>query len=161
MPRTIHQIIAKAEEECIKSGQRLTDKRKNILMLMLNAGIPLSAYDIADLYRERYGDTLAAMSVYRMLNFLLEVKLAHKLETTNQYVACSHIACEHEHEVPQFLICDKCHSVKEVGVKKKVMEELKDSIEKTGFSMSNQQLELHGLCANCRASAKVESKFHC
>lgn len=131
----------------------MTDKRRNILLVMLQAEVPLSAYDIVDRYKTNFGETLAAMSAYPMLHALMEANLVHKLETTNQYMACSHITCEHEHEIPQFLICDRCHVAKEVGVRKQVMSELKASIEKTGFTLSNQQLELHGLCVNCKKHA--------
>lgn len=148
--QTIEQTVEKASRLCQKLGGKLTDKRKNVLTILLTADTPLSAYDLVEQYKERYSDNLPAMSVYRMLNFLQEVKLAHKLETTNQFVACSHIICEHEHEIPQFLICDKCHSVREIGIRKQIIGELSNSIESTGFSLASQQLELHGLCADCK-----------
>lgn len=146
----IEQALKKAHKECARSGLRMTDKRCNVLKILLKAGEPLSAYDISDHYRNEIGESLSAMSAYRMLDFLLQAGLAHKLETTNQYVACSHITCEHEHQVPQFLICDQCHAVMEVGIRKQLLNELKASIENTGFALSSQQLELHGLCEQCR-----------
>ncbi|WP_305907578.1 Fur family transcriptional regulator [Methylomarinum sp. Ch1-1] len=150
MPNNINQALDIAQSECSRSGMRLTDKRCNVLKILLQEAEPLSAYDIADRYRVAIGESLSAMSAYRMLDFLLQAGLAHKLETTNQYVACSHITCEHEHQVPQFLICDRCHTVKEVGLRKQLLNELKASIENTGFTLSSQQLELHGLCEQCR-----------
>lgn len=153
MKQNIQQTVEKASQQCQQMGGRLTEKRKNILLLLLSTQTPLSAYDLVEQYKIRFSDNLPAMSVYRMLNFLQEVKLAHKLETTNQFVACSHIICEHEHEIPQFLICDQCHTVREIGVKKQIIEELSNSIETTGFSLASQQLELHGLCAGCKKQA--------
>lgn len=146
----VDQALQKAHSECSRSGLRLTDKRCNVLKVLLQAREPLSAYDIADHYRSEIGESLSAMSAYRMLDFLLQAGLAHKLETTNQYVACSHITCDHEHQVPQFLICDRCHTVKEVGVRRQLLHELKASIESSGFVLSSQQLELHGLCQRCQ-----------
>ncbi len=150
MAQKIDRTIAKAQAECTQSGFRLTEKRRNILHVMLEAGAPLSAYDIADRYKDKYHEALSAMSAYRMLNVLLKAGLAHKLETTNQYLACSHITCAHEHQVPQFLICDRCHSVQEVGLRTQLLDDLKASVESTGFVMNTQQLELHGLCVKCR-----------
>ncbi len=152
MTKNFEQTLHKAQTECRRTGLRLTDKRCNVLKILLQVSEPLSAYDIADHYKSEYGEALSAMSAYRMLDFLLQAGLVHKLETTNQYLACSHIACEHEHRVPQFLICDQCHNVKEVGLRKKLLNELKASIEDTGFKLSSQQLELHGLCADCLGS---------
>ncbi|WP_031432340.1 Fur family transcriptional regulator [Methylomarinum vadi] len=146
----VELALQKAQSECSRSGLRLTDKRSNVLRILLQADEPLSAYDIAEHYRCDIGKPLSAMSAYRMLDFLLQAGLAHKLETTNQYVACSHITCEHEHQVPQFLICDRCHAVKEVGIRKQLLNELKASIENTGFVLSSQQLELHGICEHCQ-----------
>jgi Fur family transcriptional regulator, zinc uptake regulator len=146
----VEQALDKAQAECGRSGLRLTDKRCNVLKILLQAGEPLSAYDLADRYRDEVGKSLSAMSAYRMLDFLQQAGLVHKLETTNQYVACSHIACEHEHQVPQFLICDRCHTVQEVGLRKQLLNELKASIENTGFMLASQQLELHGVCEQCR-----------
>lgn len=110
---------------------------------------PLSAYELADQFKADYQDSLSAMSAYRMLDFLMQANLVHKLETSGQYLACSHINCEHKHELPQFLICDQCHGVEEIGLSKQLIKELKDSIESTRFTLTSQQLELHGTCKDC------------
>lgn len=151
MAHSIDSIVARARAECDRLGVKLTPKRQNILLVLLLSEAPLSAYDIVDSYRERYHESLPAMSVYRILNFLVDNKLVHKLETTNQFLPCAHIACDHEHEIPQFLICDRCHAVAEVGLRTSLVRELHDSVRKAGFSLTSQQLELHGVCAKCRA----------
>lgn len=143
-------VVGKAREECAQLGVKLTSKRENILVVLLQSSAPLSAYDIVERYREQFGEVLPAMSVYRILNLLVEHKIAHKLQTTNQFLACSHIACNHEHEVPQFLICDVCNGVEEVGLRKALVKELHQSVKKTGFEVANQQLELHGTCSRCQ-----------
>lgn len=150
MIQNIDYALTKAQQACHRTGLRLTDKRYRILQLMLQTDIPLSAYDIAERYKINYGATLPVVSAYRMLGFLLQAELAHKLDTTNQYLACSHIVCEHEHAVPQFLICDQCHAVQEVALRKQVLDELKSSVESSGFLLTNKQLELHGFCEHCQ-----------
>jgi Fur family zinc uptake transcriptional regulator len=150
MAHAIDSVIAKARAECDRVGVKLTQKRQNILVLLLQSDSPLSAYEIVERYREAHQESLPAMSVYRMLAFLVDHKLVHKLETTNQFLPCAHITCDHEHEIPQFLICDRCHAVVEVGLRKTLIHELRDSVKKTGFELSHQQLELHGICAKCR-----------
>lgn len=150
MPQELSQVIAKARQECAVAGAKLTPKRENVLSTLVQAQAPLSAYDIVEKYRQQYGAPLPAMSVYRILDFLVSHRLAHKLETTNQFMACAHIACDHDHAIPQFLICDSCHSVEEVGLRKTLVQELHASVSKTGFALGKQQLELHGLCAKCQ-----------
>lgn len=152
MTSDIDQIIKKSQEVCKLAGIKLTTKRKNVLIVLLNSTIPLSAYEIAEKYREHFNESLPVMSVYRMLDFLIQGELVHKLESTGQYMSCTHITCNHEHEIPQFLICDRCHAVKEVGIKKKLLTELTHSIQATGFTLANQQLELHGFCEHCQSN---------
>ena len=45
-PTKIETIIDKAEHSCVKSGGKLTVKRKHILTTLLNAETALSAYEI-------------------------------------------------------------------------------------------------------------------
>ena len=149
MNESTDHVVEQAERTCSKSGLRLTPKRRNVLLTLLRAGAPQSAYELAAQYQADFGESIPTMSVYRMLDFLVQVKLAHKLDTTNQYLACAHITCDHQHEVPQFLICDQCHGVAEIGVGKALLEQLKQSVERTGFQLKRRQLELHGVCASC------------
>jgi Fur family zinc uptake transcriptional regulator len=150
MTADIEKIIEKSQATCASTGNKLTNKRKKVLMVLLNSALPLSAYDIVERYKEQFQESLPVMSVYRMLDFLIKEKLVHKLETASQYISCSHIACNHQHEMPQFLICDRCGSVKEVGIKKTIIEELEHSIRNTGFLLTHKQLELHGICKRCK-----------
>ena len=145
-----NKTLQNAEAMCLEAGVRLTMKRKRTLALLLEEESPVSAYELIDLYKASYGESLTAMSAYRMLNFLVEETLAHRLNSVNKYTACEHINCNHAHDLPQFLICDNCQSVSEAGIQKHTLEQLRADIRKSGFSMDNQQLELHGLCSNCQ-----------
>ena len=149
MPIEIEEIIKKIQETCALAGVKLTSKRKNVLVVLLNSRTPLSAYDIADRYKAQFQESLPVMSVYRMLVFLIKEKLVHKLETSGQYIFCTHIACDHQHEALQFLICDHCGSVKEVEMKKPTVDEIERSVQGTGFTLTRRQLELHGICKHC------------
>ena len=149
----LNKIMGKAQDICAHSGGRLTEKRKRILELLLKSEIPLSAYEIADSYNSSSETNIPAMSVYRILDFLEEEQLAHKLTSANKYVACSHIACDHAHEISQFLICGKCQNVKEIAISKTVIDELDKQVVKAGYKLMNSQLELQCLCEPCLASA--------
>lgn len=146
---SLEDVVSTAQQSCKRAGVKLTVKRQRVLLTLLRSLTPLSAYEVIDRYRADFRETLPAMSMYRMLDFLVREKLAHKLDTTNQYLACAHIACRHPHEVPQFLICDNCHSVQEIGVGRELINELKSSVQRSGFQLHDRQLELHGLCENC------------
>lgn len=146
---TIEETLVSAEALCRASGVNLTTKRKRVLNLLLEAGRPISAYELIDSCKARYAKPLTAMSAYRMLNFLVEQGLAHKLHSVNKYTACMHINCCHDHELPQFLICDHCEDVIEVGLKRDALDSLRQGIETSGFTLKTDQLELRGLCKRC------------
>ena len=129
---------------------RLTEKRENVLSALVQSDQAMSAYELAEKYRELFDQSIPAMSIYRILDFLADMSLVHKLSSANKYIACSHISCNHDHQIPQFLICETCNTVTEIAVKSSVIEELTMSVAKTGFSLTNEQLELRGFCKNCQ-----------
>jgi Fur family zinc uptake transcriptional regulator len=147
------QILKQAEIYCSRRGGRLTLKRRRVLELVLNADSPLSAYQLGDLYSNRFQSNISIMSVYRMLEFLVSHSLVHRLETTNQYLSCTHIrdCCKAEtsHSTPQFLICDHCHQVYEIPLGVEVLRMIHEDVERNGFTMLQRQIEIHGTCKNC------------
>ncbi len=153
----IDHILDRAEASCRSNGARLTDKRKRVLSGLLNSQKAQSAYDLIDYMRTQYNENMQPTTVYRILDFLAGENLVHKLHLANKYVACSHISCDHSHEVPQFLICDECHSVKEIGVKKALISNLKTNVEHAGFILKSPQLELHCLCQDCAQAESARS----
>lgn len=150
---TITQILNRAETNCRANGARLTEKRKQVLTGLLKSKKALSAYELINFMQKEFNESLPAMSVYRILEFLESENLVHKLHLANKYVACSHINCAHAHEVPQFLICDECGSVKEIGIKKALINTLKNNVEEAGYVLKSPQLELHCLCQDCALKA--------
>lgn len=150
----IDQILDHAERQCKSHGARLTDKRKHVLTgLLQSKEKALSAYELIDICKEQYGESLPAMSMYRILDFLREERLIHKLDSANKFVACAHITCDHEHSVQQFLICEKCQKVKEISIPQKTIKTLKTHVEKAGFQIVSPQIELNCICETCLTSA--------
>jgi len=142
-----------AERSCRERGVRLTSKRKQLLATLLRVAAPLSAYELAHAYREEHGDELPVMTVYRMLDVFLEAGVAHKLRSTNQFIACDHMACDHPHALTQFLICDSCGLVREMDFAEKELSQLDRKARSSGFHLYREQLELHGLCQSCHGNA--------
>lgn len=149
----LKQILDKAKDMCGKTGGRLTEKRKKLLTLLVVSEVPMSAYELADAYSQSEGEPMPAMSVYRILEFLESEQLVHKLSSTNKYIACSHIACDHAHEVSQFLICGTCERVKEIAVAKSIIDGLSIQVSSAGYQLMNSQLELDCLCNDCAQDA--------
>lgn len=145
----IDSILNHAEDNCKEHGARLTVKRKRVLSGLLKSDKALSAYELIDYCKDEYGESIPAMSVYRILDFLETEGLVHKLNLANKYVACAHITCDHEHAVSQFLICRKCLKVKEINISKSTIDELAKNVEAANFHLVGPQLEMNCLCNDC------------
>ena len=148
MPTTA-SIIHSAEKRCTEKGVRLTERRSQVLSSLIQSKKALSAYGLIDYCRENLGQQLPAMSVYRILDFLEGENLVHRLHLAKKYVACAHIACEHQHGVPQFLICSSCDAVEEIVIQHSVISSLKDSVSEAGFHLASPQLEFECYCSGC------------
>ena len=150
----INKVLAHAEHHCKAHGARLTDKRKRILSALLQSQKALSAYEVADYYKIEHEEAIPVMSVYRILDFLQEEGLVHKLSLANKYVACAHITCDHAHDVPQFLICHECQKVEEITIRQALIDEMQQNVEQAGFKLVSPQLEMNCLCQDCISSEK-------
>lgn len=143
-------ILNHAEKHCASQGLRFTKKRRQILDVLLKKQKPLSAYELVDVYQGYFNESMPVMSAYRILDLLVEAKLVHKMYSTQKYLACTHIECEHGHDAMQFLICDSCERVQEVLIKKNVVKNLQDQSVENGFQLNTSALEIHGLCEKCQ-----------
>jgi len=145
----VEAVITHAEGYCTNHGARLTAKRKQVLAALLSSKKALSAYDLVDFFKEEYREDIAPMSIYRILDFLEEQHLVHKLKLANKYVACEHIHCDHTHGVSQFLFCESCSKVKEINISQSMIQSMKISAQEAGFKLTRPQLELSCICENC------------
>ena len=145
----IDDIIQQAEQYCKAHGSRLTHKRKQVLAGLIESNKALSAYELVDFCNELYGEIMPAMSVYRILEFLENERLVHKLNVANKYVACAHIHCDRDHGFPQFLICRNCGKVEEIHIKQSTLADLQASVREKKFKLVSPQLEMNGLCEKC------------
>lgn len=147
--KNLLRVAEHANEKCKQLGTKLTPKRKQVLMGLVKSEKAISAYELADFCAKEFKESMPTMSVYRILDFLQEVQLVHKLSSANKFVACSHITCKHAHEVPQFLICNECQRVKEISINKSTIDDLQTNVEKAGFKLLSPQLEMSCLCDQC------------
>jgi Fur family zinc uptake transcriptional regulator len=90
----------------------------------------------------------APPTVYRALEFLLEQGFIHRLASINAFVGCHHPQVMHS--VP-FLICDRCQSAIELE-DTRISALLEGQARELGFETRAQTLEVHGVCAACRAA---------
>ena len=148
----VRAALDSAERQCQIRGTRLTKKRKIVLKGLVGSRHALTAYELVDYCQNELGETIPAMSVYRILEFLANENLVHKLKLANRYVACAHITCDHKHAVPQFLICTECYRVEEVDISRSTMSTLRRNVENVGFELVSEQIEVDCICSGCAAA---------
>lgn len=118
-----------------------------IVAALRAAGRPVSAYEIID--RVRGDAAMAPQTVYRALDRLISAGAAHRLESLNAFVACSHAA---HSGTAIFAICETCGVVREFN-EARAVKALQAWAVKTDFSVRQMTLELRGRCAVCANEA--------
>ena len=144
-PQEADAFLAEADDLVRAKGQKLTPIRRKVLHLLLESEEPAKAYDLlANLDGE---GAAKPPTVYRALDFLQEMGLAHKIESLNAYVACGH--ANHAHSAV-FLICDECGAAEELHAVK-TSEALEAETQAAGFTVRSAVIEARGTCRNCNA----------
>ena len=147
----IDSAVAAAKVQCQQQGVRLTAQREQMLGLLLQAAGPMTAYQLLEAFAATGHSGAKPMTVYRALDFLVQAGLIHRLASTNQYLPCEHLSCDHAHNpMAQFLICDDCQSVQELDIPVQTLNAMRANAEQAGFHITSHQFEMHGRCQQCQ-----------
>ena len=142
-PQELGAFLSVADEIARAQGQRMTKIRRKVLSLLIESAEPAKAYDLL----ERLDGEGAAKppTIYRALDFLQELGLAHKIESLNAYVACGHAS--HKHSAV-FLICEACGRAEELH-SLATSDALVRETQSAGFRLHRAVVEARGLCREC------------
>lgn len=143
------RLLDRAGVICAERGARLTDLRRDVLGLILEADAPAGAYDLLERLRARRPGA-APPTVYRALDFLLEHGLIHRVERLSAFIGCVVPAPDaHAHaHAAQFLICRVCGRVTEIE-DPALVQALTRASAGVGFRVQTATIEAEGLCAAC------------
>lgn len=146
-------VIERAEALCAARGARLTEIRRRVLEALAADHAPAGAYEVIGRLSGPGRKPPAPITVYRALDFLLAHGLAHRIESRNAYVACSHDHGPAEGAPVVFLICEKCGAVGEAATAE-FAASLEALARASGFRPRAPVIEVSGECAHCRASVE-------
>lgn len=120
---------------------------EQVLSALKTSAKPMTAYEILD--EVRTGALKAPVQVYRALQKLERLGLAHRVEALNAFVACSdhHDGLQHR---PGFVICRDCGAAREFEDTRVASVARKAAGE--GFRIEMISLEIYGRCAPCEAA---------
>jgi len=139
------EVLEKVESHLRKTGGRMTDVRREIVLRMTELGEPKTAYQILDAANGKRKAKLSAISLYRTLEFLIEAGVVLKLESKNAFELCLNAEPEHSHLM---MVCDMCGHVREIH-DHALEDTLTKAAKKHGHTLKHHVIELHGTCRDC------------
>jgi Fur family zinc uptake transcriptional regulator len=165
---SLETMLDRAEAQCARRGAQLTELRRQVLRLVLEAEQPVGAYALLDKLKALRSGA-APPTVYRALDFLLEQGLIHKVERLNAFLGCVEAGQGGDAPLPgadghraghdhphQFLICRACGATAEIS-DPAIAAALTSASEAAGFTLHRATVEAEGVCADCAAAAKKAS----
>lgn len=141
----LNQLIDAVIEMSKARGERMTSVRHDVIVAMSKLKEPQSAYNILASLNKKRTPKLSAMSVYRTLDFLIELGVVIKFETQNVYKLCAGHDHAHSHLL---MVCNHCGSAREVEDCSSE-EKLQNLARKHGHTLKHNVVELRGLCMKC------------
>jgi Fur family zinc uptake transcriptional regulator len=125
-------------------GYKATKPRKLVLEVLEETGKPLSPYDIQGILHTR-GKHLNHVTIYRILNLLCRLNLAHRMLSSGGFVKCSLDAAEGCH---RFMVCQDCGAIQEFADEGLCQGE-NEFARNLGFHTEYHLSEFSGLCSRC------------
>lgn len=150
MPEQPQNIAANGPFE---APVKLAPNHAKVYAALQAAARPMTAYELIDALRS--AGISAPPTVYRALNKLIEIGLAHRLESLNAFVACSHDD-DHLGSVV-FMICGTCGETREV-VDRSLEQHLRQASGDSAFHVEKATIELRGHCADCCGGSHAGEK---
>jgi Fur family zinc uptake transcriptional regulator len=143
--RCINAALTRAKGLCHEKNVKLTVTREAVLTLLWQSHRPLGAYQIQDQLSKLMAKPIAPPTVYRAIEFLLDLSLIHRLPSLNAYIGCPF---PRRHHSNLFMICNECGSAAEMA-DAALNEVLQAASNKANFVLQSQSVELFGRCPQC------------
>ncbi|WP_455257577.1 Fur family transcriptional regulator [Peptoniphilus asaccharolyticus] len=129
------------EKLLIEHGFRATKARMEILNILNDSSVPLSAEELISKINR---DIVSGSSVYRILS---ELEKPGILKKTLRQNGLNYYTLHDSHE--HYIVCSKCGKV--VQLEHCPISSYEDNIANTtGFKVTGHILELKGICPNCQ-----------
>jgi len=141
----IDSAVSRARALCEEQGARLTPVRQRVLELVWANHKPVGAYDLLPKLAEE-GFNSAPPTVYRALDFLLDLGLVHRISSLNAFIGCTHPGEAHP---SCFFVCRECGEAQELDAEQ-VNKIARQAQQMLGVKVEQQMTELMGLCRRCQ-----------
>lgn len=141
-------LSSTAVEPLIRAkGARVTSARVHVLRLLQSSRGALSHSDIADLLSENMLPQMDRVTLYRVLDWLVDVGLAHKAVNTHGIFCFSAAQPNIEHKQHAHFRCNDCGRVICLDMPPPFPPKLP-----TGFRLASVELDISGECSDCAST---------
>lgn len=145
--RCEHAAMAQARNVCQARAARLTPTREAVLQLIWQNHRPIGAYAIIEQLAQLSGKRVLPPTVYRAIDFLLDLGLIHRIASLNSFIGCPFPGSAHS---DLFLVCRVCGSVAECSAEG-INSAIAATAARAGFTAESQAVEILGVCPQCSA----------
>ncbi len=126
------------------TGARVTSSRVQILSLLQTAHGPLSHNNIEDLLNKNELPEMDRVTLYRVLDWLVDVGLAHKANNARGVFCFTAAKPNIQHKQHMHFRCTDCGSVLCLDVPPPLPPVLP-----SGFHLANAEFDISGECSDC------------
>ena len=133
-------------DRCLKNKKTLTPSRIQIFKTLAKYSKPQSAYDLKDAVNKKRDTSLNISTIYRVLDFWIELGAIHKISSINKYIVCLKPNEKHTHMLNY---CTRCEKVFESCTKEMNLD-FKASAAKLDLVFNNTKtIEIPVICPSC------------
>lgn len=126
------------------TGARVTSARIQVLNLLQTAKVPLSHSDIEDLLSKNALPEIDRVTLYRVLDWLVDVQLAHKAASMRGVYCFTAANPNIEHKQHMHFRCNDCGKVVCLDIPPPPPPELP-----SGFHLTKVEFDISGECPDC------------
>ena len=131
---------------CLKQKKTLTPSRSLIIKTLAKYMKPKSAYDLQNEINKNNKKKLNISTIYRVLEFWINIGLVHKIAAINKYTVCLTPNEKHTHMLN---FCTKCEKVVETCNKKMGLNFKKSTARLDLLFNSSKTIEIPVICSDC------------
>jgi Fe2+ or Zn2+ uptake regulation protein len=138
-------LIHSALQVLRSKGYKVTEPRKRVLKVLAEVQNPVSPYEIQEILQQK-SEYLNHVTIYRILELLCSLNLAHKVLLVGGFVKCTLGEGEGCH---RFVVCRQCGALREYA-DKELCEEENALAQEFGFRTEQHFSEFSGVCSKCQ-----------
>ena len=131
---------------CLKNKKSLTPSRTLVIKTLSSHSKPRSAYDLRDEINKKENVNINISTVYRVLDFWINIGLVHKIASINKYLVCLTPNVKHTHMLNFCTVCERvvetCSETMGLNLKKSTAK------LKLSFCTSHP-VEIPVICSKC------------